>query len=107
MIETKQIGELTQLTATEGYLHLKGSDNYCHSAIMLPSQRIEDYEEVAEIPPAPDSEYPKRVEELIRQRYSLSEELAILRQRDAKPQEWEEYYRYAEECKRIAKEARV
>lgn len=35
----------------------------------------------------------------IRLRYSLSEELAILRQRDTKPEEFAEYHAYAELCK--------
>ena len=39
------------------------------------------------------------IERLIRCRYSLSAELAILRQRDAKPEEFEAYNAYAEECK--------
>lgn len=105
MITTKQIGSLTQLEATEGYLHLKGSDTYCKAIVMLPTQSIEDYEEVMELPEAPDYDYPNRVEQKIRQRYSVSEELAILRQRDAKPDEFAEYYDYAEQCKREAKEA--
>ena len=35
----------------------------------------------------------------IRERYSVNQELAILRQRDAKPQEFDEYNAYVEECK--------
>ena len=42
------------------------------------------------------------VDTLIRDKYSLSQELAILRQRDTKPEEYSEYNDYAEECKRIA-----
>jgi hypothetical protein len=49
--------------------------------------------------------YETLVESYIRERYSLSAELAILRQRDAKPEEFAEYYAYAEECKARAKEA--
>jgi hypothetical protein len=44
------------------------------------------------------------VECLIRKKYSLSEELAILRQRDEKLTEFAEYNSYAEECKAKAKE---
>lgn len=47
--------------------------------------------------------YKKEVNRLIRARYSLSEELSILRQRDAKPEEWEAYNAYCEECKAKAK----
>lgn len=47
--------------------------------------------------------YNDTVNDLIRKRYSVSEEFAILRQRDTKSQEFEEYNRYCEECKRRAK----
>lgn len=35
----------------------------------------------------------------IRKRYSVNQELAILRQRDAKPEEFAEYNAYVEQCK--------
>ena len=47
--------------------------------------------------------YFKLVEQYIREKYSLSNELAILRQRDTKPEEFNEYNVYAEECKKKAK----
>ena len=47
--------------------------------------------------------YEKRVVELLRKKYSLNQELAILRQRDDKPEEFAEYSAYAEECKATAK----
>ena len=50
-----------------------------------------------------DDEYVAKVVELIRQRYSINDELAILRQRDAKPTEFDEYNTYVEECKAEAK----
>lgn len=46
----------------------------------------------------------REIEKLIRLRYSMSDELAILRQRDEKPEEFAEYHAYAEECKRVVKE---
>ena len=52
-----------------------------------------------------DKVYGQEVNRLIRARYSLPDELAILRQRDEKPEEWKEYNAYCEECKRQAKEA--
>lgn len=48
--------------------------------------------------------YEERVVELIRLRYSIDAELAILRQRDSKPEEFAEYNAYCEECKIQAKE---
>lgn len=47
--------------------------------------------------------YKASVEEAIRNRYSVSDELAIHRQRDIKPDEWSEYMQYCEECKANAK----
>lgn len=52
----------------------------------------------------PTQSYEERVEMLIRQKYSVSAELAILRQRDSKPEEFAEYFEYAEQCKAKAKE---
>lgn len=43
--------------------------------------------------------YNDKVNLLIRQRYSLSEELAVLRQREEKPAEYQQYYEYCEQCK--------
>ena len=48
--------------------------------------------------------YDELVNQKIRERYSESQELAILRQKDEKPAEYEEYYQYCEECKKAAKE---
>lgn len=79
MIQTKQIGSLTQLTATEGYIHKLGTDNYAKAIIMLASDTDDMYEEVAEIPPYTKAEYDAKVAELVRQKYSESEEFAIQR----------------------------
>lgn len=51
-----------------------------------------------------DKLYGQRIAELIRERYSINDELAILRQRDTKPEEFEEYNAFVEECKAQAKE---
>ena len=40
----------------------------------------------------------------IREKYTIDQELAILRQRDTKPQEFAEYNAYVEQCKAEAKE---
>ena len=50
-----------------------------------------------------DNLYENLIVEKIRKRYSVNEELAILRQRDEKPEEFAEYYSYVEECKAAAK----
>lgn len=51
-----------------------------------------------------EAKYKQMVEMLIREKYSLNDELAVLRQRDTKPEEFEEYNNYAESCKLRAKE---
>lgn len=52
-----------------------------------------------------EAAYEADVEARIRERYSVSQELAILRQRDAKPEEFAEYNAYAERCKAESKAA--
>ncbi len=52
----------------------------------------------------PKITYEELVISLIRQKYTINQELAILRQRDTKPDEFEEYNTYCEECKAKAKE---
>lgn len=47
--------------------------------------------------------YESEVNERIREKYTLSQELAILRQRDTKPEEYAEYNAYCEQCKAQAK----
>ena len=47
--------------------------------------------------------YEQRVQQSIRERYSVDDELAILRQRDTKPDEFAAYFEYAEQCKAQAK----
>lgn len=48
--------------------------------------------------------YDEAVNQKIRERYTESQEFAILRQRDEKPEEFAEYYAYCEECKKSVKE---
>lgn len=57
--------------------------------------------ELAEIKVTID--YPQLVENKIRTRYSVSAELAILRQRETKPEEFAEYNDFCELCKAEAK----
>lgn len=48
--------------------------------------------------------YEERVVELIRQRYTIDDELRNIRMRDTDPNAFNEYYQYVEECKIQAKE---
>lgn len=47
--------------------------------------------------------YDEAIDAKIRERYSVSQEFAILRQRDEKPEEYAAYYAYCEECKTLVK----
>ena len=48
-------------------------------------------------------EYENKIINKIRQKYSINQELAILRQRDTKPEEYQVYFDYVEKCKAEAK----
>ena len=50
-----------------------------------------------------NEEYENKVVGLIRKKYNVNQELAILRQRDTKPLEFEEYNAYVEQCKEQVK----
>lgn len=49
------------------------------------------------------AEYENAVNAKIREKYTLSQELSILRQRDEKTEEYAEYFAYCEQCKTTAK----
>lgn len=48
--------------------------------------------------PIKEIERNKKIVNLIRKKYSIDEELAILRQKESKPEKYFEYYNYVEEC---------
>ena len=50
-----------------------------------------------------NEEYENKIVALIRKKYNVNQELAILRQRDTKPLEYQEYYDYVEQCKKQVK----
>lgn len=47
--------------------------------------------------------YADRVVQLVREKYSVDDELAIQRQKDVKPDEWNAYNDYVEQCKATAR----
>lgn len=51
-----------------------------------------------------EADYNQKVVELIREKYSIDDELAIHRQRETKPNEFNEYFNYCEGCKLRAKQ---
>lgn len=50
-----------------------------------------------------DATYNSLVVALIRDRYSIDDEIAINRQKDSKPEEFQEYFDYCEWCKNETK----
>lgn len=50
-------------------------------------------------PPTKEQQYKWRVVELIRQRYDADDEMALLRQRETKAEEFAAYNTYCEDCK--------
>ena len=48
--------------------------------------------------PIKEIERSNKIVNLIRKKYSIDEELAILRQKENKPEKYFEYYNYVEEC---------
>lgn len=63
---------------------------------MLPKQELQEMEQST-------ISYDDLVDSKIRAKYSISQEFAILRQRDTKPDEFAEYNAYCEQCKAEAK----
>ncbi len=103
MIKITDKGQYREITATAGYLHRIGTDIYVKACAMTPTDTEADFEEVASVPQYTDAEYEAEVVRLIRKRYDLNAELAILRQRDSKPEEFAAYNAFAEQCKVQAK----
>ena len=59
--------------------------------------------EEPEVPISEMMSYEDYVDFLIREKYSISEEFSILRQKETKPEEYQEYFDFCEECKSKAK----
>ena len=59
----------------------------------------QDYVQPTPPEPTKDEQYKMRVVELIREQYDQDDEMALLRQRDSKPQEFAAYNTYCEQCK--------
>ena len=99
--KTKTI-ELSEYNLYKGYLKddkilIDKNETYETIQVYIPYTT----EEIAK---RKEEDYYVMVEAYIREKYSLSAELAILRQRDVKIDEFNEYDVYAEFCKNRAKE---
>lgn len=93
-----------RITSDSGRYVRRRSDGLTATAIAAMTYNADDYEEVDEMPVTVDeAAYKAAVERLIRERYTVADELGILRQRDTKPQEFAEYNAFAEACKEQAR----
>lgn len=92
------------IRASKGkYIARKGSSQYFVACTMLHGETISDFVEVNELPSEDkqfdEEAYKHRVQLKIHERYSLDDEIALLRQKDKKPQEYAEYEQFTEACK--------
>ncbi len=93
-----------RITSDSGKYVRRKSDGLTAKAIAAMTYNEDDYEEVDELPVTIDETmYKERVESLIRERYTVADELGILRQRETKPEEFAAYNEFAEQCKAQAK----
>ena len=90
-------------------LHFKGSGNYNHIR-KLTTANPEDWEEIeiGDIPPYTNAEYAAKVSELIHQKYSLDDEIALYANLKDDPtekrtNEFAEYLAFRKQCKEDAK----
>lgn len=88
------------------WVHRLGTRSYFRRCGRLPGDTVDMFEEADAIPETLDREheYEERVNSLVRERYTLSQELSLLRQKDSKSGEYRAYYEYAEGCKSRARE---
>lgn len=81
-------------------LHRIGNEDYPeirHTMVKDPDA----WEEISleNIPKYTKEEYKQKIRSLIAQRYAIEDEIAIIRQRDSKPEEFAEYDSFVESCK--------
>ena len=90
-------------------LHHKGSDDYATIRKAI-TANPEDWEEIAieDIPPYTNAQYAAKVSELIHQKYSLDDEIALRANLEDDPtekrkNEFAEYLAFRKQCKEEAK----
>lgn len=101
-MKTRIINNLTELTADGGKWITNGTVCVKSAYPVVNPETWKDSD--TDALPTNDELYDAQVDKLIRERYSVSNELSILRQRDAKPKEFEMYNAYCEDCKRKVKQ---
>lgn len=96
--------EERELTAEELY-QKKIADEFERLKNLPQEEIVLTEEQLAEIREEEKArEYENKIINKIRQKYTINQELAILRQKDTKPEEWNIYNEYVESCKRQVKE---
>lgn len=114
--------ENRQVYSTDNrFVHRIGTDSYFKRSTTLPTDTESSFEEVDELPPYTKAEYDAKVAEMVRQRYTESEEFAIQRkmlnlmltpavmsdrgesEADKTMTEYAAYNDYVEQCKADAK----
>lgn len=109
MIESTRLSNgFIKLTATAGLIHNLRTDEYSPSFVMLPTDTLDMYEEVAEKPAYTEAEYKAKVSELIRERYTEDDEFALINNvletpTEKRRTEYAEYQAYRAECKERAR----
>ena len=96
-------------TDSEHILHRKGCDDYATIRKAI-TANPEDWEEIAieDIPPYTNAQYAAKVSELIHQKYSLDDEIALRANLEDDPtekrtNEFAEYLAFRKQCKEEAK----
>lgn len=109
MITKELKNGMVELVAAPGkWLHKPGTETYIRRA-PVKADRIGDWEEVDTKPAYTEAEYEAKVEELIRERYSPSQEFALINNvlagvTQKRQQEYDAYQAYRAQCKARAKE---
>jgi len=93
-------GEWVGPTYSPGYVYYVNGERLPEPIL----ETVEDFKELTESEVKDILNYGSFVDQRIREKYTVSDELAIQRQRDTKPEAFEEYFKYCEECKKKAVE---
>lgn len=113
MTTTEKTSGIVEISTDHDHiLHRKGTDGYSRIRIAtVPATDFNNWEEVAlaDIPPYTESQYEAKVEELIRTRYSISQEFALINNvmanvTEKRQNEYAAYQDYRDQCKRRARE---
>lgn len=90
-----------EIKAGEGKVLVRGDHAMSFTKAIVSEEMAGEFREVSkdDIPAYTEKEFEEEVVARIRQKYSVNEELATLRQRDTKPDEFDTYSAFVEECK--------